>query len=111
MPPRSHMPPGQAKEHRDHPKAPLGNDRRKECCNRAQNDESARHKPKPRKETRPPARHAVVRNSALEHAVSKERNQKDPRKEEIDHYSGRPADGEQPHEPKIFNVGRRSRSR
>ena len=111
MPPRSHMPHGQAKEHWDHPKAPLGNDCRKECCDRAKHDESARHKPKTRKETRPPARHAVVRNSALEHTVRKERNQKDPRKEEIDRYSGRPPDGEQPHEPKIFNVGRRSRSR
>ena len=71
MPPRSHMPHGQAKEHWDDPKAPLGNDRRKECCNRAKNDEAARHKPKARKETRPPARHTMVRNSALEHAVGK----------------------------------------
>ena len=71
MPPRSHMPHGQAKEHWDHPKAPLGNDRRKECCDRAKNEESARHKPKTRKETRPPARHAVVRNSALEQSAIK----------------------------------------
>lgn len=111
MPPRSHMPHGQTKEHWDDPKAPLGYDRRKQCCNRAKNDESARHKPKPRKETGPPSRHTVVRNSALQHAVSKERNEKDSRKEEIDRYSGRPADGEQHHEPKIFNIGRRCRSR
>ena len=71
MPPRSHMSHGQAKEHWDDPKAPLGYDRRKQCCNRAKNDESARHKPKPRKETGPPSRHTVVRNSALQHAVGK----------------------------------------
>lgn len=54
MPPRSHMPHDQTKEHWDDPKAPLGNDRREQCCDRAKNDESARHKPKARKETRPP---------------------------------------------------------